>query len=87
MVPSVPSIVASNSSGLCKMLPARKNTKTTEDSNNIYVIYSIYLAKSLNHKPYTSTKILQCGKSKPIQMHIGKGKLYSLLMIEGEVTT
>ena len=36
---------------------------------------------------YTSAEILQYGKSKPIQMHIGKIKLYSLLMIEGEVTT
>ena len=86
MAPFVAYVVASNSSGLCEMLPARKNTKIVEYINNIDV-YSSYLAKSVKHKPYKSTRILQYGKSKPIQKHIGKSKLYSLLMIEGEVTT
>ena len=81
MAPSVAPVVASNSSSLWKILPARKNTKTIEASNNTNV-NSSYLAKSLKHKQYTSTNIFQYGKSKPIQMHIGKCKLYSLLMIE-----
>ena len=54
-----------------KMLPARKNTKIEKDINNTDV-YSSYSAKLVKNKKYTSTKIFQCGKSKPIQMHIGK---------------
>ena len=40
MAPSVTSVVASNSSGLCEMLPTRKNSKKSDDSNNIDVYSS-----------------------------------------------
>ena len=40
MAPSVASVVASNPSGLCEMIPARKNTKTTKYRNNTDVYSS-----------------------------------------------